>query len=101
MSQKEASAANFGAIILMRDNLNIIISGGGTGGHLYPAIAIRDQIIKDEPKLNVHFVGSDYGIEKETLPQKGYKHTLLPVRGFQRQLNFSSFCKNSTLPYKF
>ena len=84
----------------MRDNLNIIISGGGTGGHLYPAIAIRDQIVKDEPKLNVHFVGSDYGIEKETLPQKGFKHTLLPVRGFQRQLNFSSFCKNSTLPYK-
>ena len=100
MSQKEALAANFGAIILMSNNLNIIISGGGTGGHLYPAIAIRDQIIKDEPKINVHFVGSDYGIEKETLPQKGYKHTLLPVRGFQRQLNFSSFCKNSTLPYK-
>tara|TARA_B000000475_G_scaffold271843_1_gene270757 strand:- start:1145 stop:2248 length:1104 start_codon:yes stop_codon:yes gene_type:complete len=84
----------------MPDNLNIIISGGGTGGHLYPAIAIRDQIIKEDPRFNVHFVGSDYGIEKKTLPQKGYQHTLLPIRGFQRQFNFSSFYKNSVLPYK-
>lgn len=84
----------------MPDNLNIIISGGGTGGHLYPAIAIRDQILKDDPRLNIHFVGSDYGIEKKTFAQKGYQHTLLPIRGFQRQFNFSSLYKNSFLPYK-
>ena len=62
----------------MTENKNIIISGGGTGGHLFPAIAIRDQIVKNNPKFNVHFVGSIYGIEKNTLAQKGYKHTLLP-----------------------
>ena len=84
----------------MAEGANIIISGGGTGGHLFPAIAIRDQIIKDNPKFNVHFVGSIYGIEKITLPKKGYKHTLLPISGLQRQLNFRSIYKNLLLPYK-
>ena len=65
----------------MTENKNIIISGGGTGGHLFPAIAIRDQIVKNNPRFNVHFVGSIYGIEKNTLAQKGYRHTLLPVSG--------------------
>tara|TARA_B100001996_G_scaffold101068_1_gene75805 strand:+ start:2260 stop:3363 length:1104 start_codon:yes stop_codon:yes gene_type:complete len=84
----------------MPDNPNIIISGGGTGGHLFPAIAIRDQLVKDNPRLNIHFVGSIYGIEKLTLPQKGFKHTLLPISGFQRQINFTSIYKNLLLPYK-
>ena len=84
----------------MTENKNIIISGGGTGGHLFPAIAIRDQIVKNNPRFNVHFVGSIYGIEKNTLAQKGYKHTLLPVTGLQRQLNLKSVYKNLLLPYK-
>ncbi len=84
----------------MTENKNIIISGGGTGGHLFPAIAIRDQIVKNNPRFNVHFVGSIYGIEKNTLAQKGYRHTLLPVSGLQRQLNLKSVYKNLLLPYK-
>ena len=84
----------------MTEVRNIIISGGGTGGHLFPAIAIRDQIVKDNPRFNVHFVGSIYGIEKNVLAHKGYKHTLLPVSGLQRQLNLRSIYKNLLLPYK-
>ena len=42
----------------MTNSSNIIISGGGTGGHLFPAIAIKEQLVKSNPKFNIHFVGS-------------------------------------------
>ena len=84
----------------MTNSSNIIISGGGTGGHLFPAIAIKDQLVKSNPKFNIHFVGSIYGIEYKTLPQNGLKHTLLPISGLQRQINFTSIYKNFLIPYR-
>ena len=84
----------------MPNEINIIISGGGTGGHLFPAIAISDQLLKSNPKFNVHFVGSIYGIEKKTLPRNKLNYTLLPISGFQRQINLKSIYKNFMLPYR-
>ena len=78
--------------------MNIIISGGGTGGHLYPALAIGDEISVRYPQANIHYVGSTFGIEKEVLPVKNVNHSLLPIRGFQRSLNLESMGKNLLLP---
>ena len=60
----------------MDRSMNIIISGGGTGGHLYPALAIGDEIMVRHPLTNIHYVGSTFGIEKEVLPVKNVNHSL-------------------------
>jgi len=82
----------------MDRSMNIIISGGGTGGHLYPALAIGDEIMVRHPLTNIHYVGSTFGIEKEVLPVKNVNHSLLSIRGFQRSLNLGSIGKNLLLP---
>jgi len=78
--------------------MNIIISGGGTGGHLYPALAIGDEIMARHPHANIHYVGSTFGIEKDVLPVKNVNHSLLSIRGFQRSFTLKSIGKNLLLP---
>ena len=78
--------------------INIIISGGGTGGHLYPALAIGDEIMARHPHANIHYVGSTFGIEKDVLPVKNVNHSLLSIRGFQRSFTLKSIGKNLLLP---
>lgn len=65
---------------------NIIISGGGTGGHIFPAISIANAIMKLEPETNILFVGALGKIEMEKVPVAGYKIIGLPVAGLQRRL---------------
>ena len=77
---------------------NAIIAGGGSGGHLYPAIAIGEEIKYRAPNVNIDYVGSIYGIEKQVLPILNEKYSLLPIKGFQRGLSFSSLRKNIELP---
>ena len=77
---------------------NAIIAGGGTGGHLYPAIAIGEEIKYRAPNVNIHYVGSIYGIEKQVLPILNENYSLLPIKGLQRGLSFSSLRKNIILP---
>jgi len=79
---------------------NIIIAGGGTGGHLFPALAIGEEIQLRYPKANIHYMGSIYGLEAKVFPIKDVWHTLLPIRGFQRSFNINSFGKNILLPYR-
>ena len=78
----------------------VVIAGGGTGGHLFPAIALGKEITKIKTNLKIHYVGSIYGIEKNVLPKRNLTHTLLPITGLQRNLSFSSAYKNLLLPYK-
>ena len=80
---------------------NIIISGGGTGGHLFPALAIRDEIVNRYPNTIIHYIGSQFGIEKDVLPIKNISHSLLPIRGLQRRISLESFGKNLLLPLRF
>ncbi len=67
-------------------NKNIIISGGGTGGHVFPAISIANAIKEIEPETNILFVGALGKIEMEKVPSAGYEIIGLPVAGLQRRL---------------
>ena len=74
----------------------VIISGGGTGGHIFPAIAIADEIKKRNPKAEVLFIGAQGKMEMEKVPAAGYRIEGLTIVGFQRKLTFSNFL----LPFK-
>ncbi len=68
----------------------VIISGGGTGGHIFPAIAIANALKKINPETEILFVGAEGKMEMEKVPAAGYKIVGLPVRGFQRKLTLSN-----------
>jgi UDP-N-acetylglucosamine--N-acetylmuramyl-(pentapeptide) pyrophosphoryl-undecaprenol N-acetylglucosamine transferase len=74
----------------------VMISGGGTGGHIFPAIAIADEIKRRNPSVELLFVGAIGKMEMEKIPAAGYKIVGLPIVGFQRKLNFSTVI----LPFK-
>ena len=76
----------------MQKTINIIISGGGTGGHIFPAISIANSIKELLPNANILFVGAENKMEMEKVPTAGYKIEGLPVSGFDR----SSMKKNIT-----
>lgn len=73
-----------------------IIAGGGTGGHIFPAIAIANAIKKIQPTANFLFIGAKGKMEMEKVPQAGYEIKGLDIAGFNR----SSLIKNIGLPFK-
>lgn len=77
-------------------NHKIIIAGGGTGGHIFPAIAIANAIKKYAPNTEILFVGAKGKMEMEKVPAAGYKIEGLDIAGFNR----SSLLKNLSLPMK-
>ncbi len=77
-------------------NKKIIIAGGGTGGHIFPAIAIANAIKQLQPDAEILFVGAKGKMEMEKVPQAGYKIVGLDIAGFNR----SSLIKNIGLPFK-
>ena len=76
--------------------MKIIIAGGGTGGHIFPAIAIANAIKKKESAAQILFVGAKGKMEMEKVPQAGYEIKGLDIAGFNR----SSLIKNFGLPFK-
>jgi len=68
----------------------IIISGGGTGGHIFPAIAIANALTEKDPTVEILFVGAEERMEMEKVPAAGYKIVGLPVRGFNRRNPFKN-----------
>jgi len=76
--------------------LKFIISGGGTGGHIFPAIAIANALKKAEPNGEILFVGAEGRMEMEKVPNAGYKIIGLPIMGLQRKLTL----KNLAFPFK-
>ncbi|HEX6070158.1 MAG TPA: undecaprenyldiphospho-muramoylpentapeptide beta-N-acetylglucosaminyltransferase [Longimicrobiaceae bacterium] len=62
----------------------ILFAGGGTGGHLYPALALAEEFRRRDPSVEVHFVGARRGIEARVLPERGLPHTLLPFEPIRR-----------------
>lgn len=80
----------------MKREPRIIISGGGTGGHIFPAISIANEIKRVSPDAEILFVGALGKMEMERVPAAGYKIVGLPVAGLKRKLSFS----NLLLPFK-
>jgi len=74
----------------------VIIAGGGTGGHIFPAIAIANALKKIDGSIEILFVGAKGRMEMEKVPQAGYRIEGLDIAGFNR----SSLIKNIGLPYK-
>jgi UDP-N-acetylglucosamine--N-acetylmuramyl-(pentapeptide) pyrophosphoryl-undecaprenol N-acetylglucosamine transferase len=74
----------------------VIISGGGTGGHIFPAVAIANKIKEVYPNCEILFVGAEGKMEMEKVPKAGYKIVGLPIRGLQRKLTLS----NLMFPFK-
>lgn len=80
----------------MKQSINILVSGGGTGGHIYPAIAIANEIKARYPDANFLFVGAKDKMEMEKVPQAGYEIKGLWISGIQRKLTL----KNLLFPIK-
>jgi UDP-N-acetylglucosamine--N-acetylmuramyl-(pentapeptide) pyrophosphoryl-undecaprenol N-acetylglucosamine transferase len=80
--------------------MKIIISAGGTGGHIFPAIAVADELKKQDPSIEILFVGAEGKMEMERVPKSGYKIEGLPITGFQRKLSLQNVIKNMQLLYK-
>ena len=76
--------------------LKIIISGGGTGGHIYPAVAVAQELQKRIPDVDILFVGASDRMEMEKVPKAGYKIVGLWISGLQRSLSV----KNILFPIK-
>ena len=74
----------------------IIIAGGGTGGHIFPAVAIANALMKIDPALTILFIGAKGKMEMEKVPKEGYKIIGIDIAGFNR----SSLIKNVSLPFK-
>lgn len=74
----------------------VIISGGGTGGHIFPAIAIADEIKRRNPDVKILFVGAEGKMEMEKVPAAGYRIEGLRIVGLKRKFALSNFL----LPFK-
>lgn len=76
--------------------MRVIISGGGTGGHIYPAIAIANELKRLDPATDILFVGAEGKMEMEKVPRAGYRIEGLPVVGIKRELSLA----NLAFPFK-
>lgn len=76
--------------------IKAIISGGGTGGHIFPALSIANKLKELNPETEILFVGAEGRMEMEKVPAAGYEIVGLPVAGLQRKLTLSNFA----LPFK-
>ena len=80
--------------------LRIIISGGGTGGHIFPAISIANKLKELNPESEILFVGAEGKMEMEKVPAAGYRIVGLPVVGLQRQFSLKNLLNDITVPFK-
>ena len=80
----------------MKQSINIILSGGGTGGHIYPAVSIANELKEKYPEANFLFVGAKDRMEMEKVPQAGYAIKGLWISGIQRKITL----QNAMFPIK-
>ena len=80
--------------------LRVIISGGGTGGHIFPAVSIADRLKEVNPDTEILFVGAEGKMEMEKVPAAGYQIVGLPVVGLQRQLSLKNLLNDLAAPFK-
>ena len=80
--------------------IRAIISGGGTGGHIFPAIAIANKLKELNPDTEILFVGATGKMEMEKVPAAGYRIVGLPIVGMQRQLNLKNIMNDLQVPFR-
>ena len=80
--------------------IRVIISGGGTGGHIFPAVSIANKLRQLNPATEILFVGAEGKMEMEKVPAEGYRIVGLPIVGMQRQLNLRNLLNNLTVPFR-
>ena len=70
--------------------MRVVISAGGTGGHIYPALAIINKIKKEEPNSEFLYIGTHNRMEKDLIPEFGIPYESIEVTGFKRKLSFDN-----------
>ncbi len=80
--------------------MKAIVSGGGSGGHIFPAVAIANAIRKRWSDAEILFVGAEGRMEMEKVPAAGYEIKGLPIAGLQRKLTLVNIVKNIQLPFR-
>ena len=80
--------------------MKIVFTGGGTGGHVNPALNIAQAVRKQVPDAEISFVGTKRGIESTLVPKAGYEIDFVEVQGFRRKLNFQGIKENCKAAYK-
>ena len=80
--------------------LRVIISGGGTGGHIVPAISIAGKLRELNPESKILFVGAEGKMDMEKVPAEGYEIVGLPMAGVQRRLTMKNLMNNLTVPFR-
>jgi len=81
-------------------SLRVIISGGGTGGHIFPAVSIGHKLKELNPETEILFVGAQGKMEMEKVPAEGFKIVGLPMAGMQRRLSLKNLMNNLTVPFR-
>ena len=71
--------------------MRVLFTGGGTGGHVYPALAIANEIKKREPQSEIAFVGTSRGIENKLVPKAGYPLYHIEIQGLRRSFSLENF----------
>lgn len=72
--------------MIVGDSMNIIVSAGGSGGHIYPALAIIEEFKKREKNINILYIGTHNRMEKEIVPKRGYPYESLEIYGFTKDI---------------
>ena len=74
--------------------MHILFAGGGTGGHINPALAVAGYIKSRRPDIKISFIGNSSGMEAKLVPEAGYDFYGIKVAGFQRKINFTNIKRN-------
>ncbi len=80
--------------------IRAIISGGGTGGHIFPAVSIGHKLMELNPETEILFVGAEGKMEMEKVPSEGFRIVGLPIVGMQRKLTFKNIVNDIQVPFK-
>ena len=78
-------------MMLKGDNMKVVISGGGTGGHIYPAVAIIEELKKRDSNIDILYIGSKNSMESELIPSLGINYKSIEVMGLPRKINKKFF----------
>jgi len=70
--------------------MRVLIAGGGTGGHLFPALAIAEELGRQAPGVEVLFIGSEHGLEREVVTREGFPFAPVHLRGWSRRLGWKT-----------